>query len=310
MRRALTLDAADSKALDEVFLQEGIQDDDGQGGNNDNGRLDGNTQGGFIRRACTIANHGSAVDNVAQEQHNGVLLLIEVDQRIEPVVPEEHRIIQADRCNSSGGKRHNDAAQNAPIAQAVNKSSFLQLVRERFERVDHDDQVELADAEGQQHSPAGAGQVQRGYQQVVGDHAAGKKHRDNNDLHEKLVAHQVVFGQGIGEHDRHQHSDGSTADGINKGIAICLEKVGVGEDLPVSIQIKADWPEQDLVVDDGLGTGEGQRCHIHKRQKADKQGKDHDQVDNGVKNDVFFCFIILAHLFASLNTGFRPSAFC
>ena len=26
-------------------------------------------------------------------------------------------------------KRHNDAAQNAPIAQAVNKSSFLQLVR-------------------------------------------------------------------------------------------------------------------------------------------------------------------------------------
>ena len=59
-----------------------------------------------------------------------------------------------------------------------------------------------------------------------------------------------------------------------------------------------------------LGTGEGQRCHIHKRQKADKQGKDHDQVNNGVKNDVFFCFIILAHLFASLNTGFRPSAFC
>ena len=89
-----------------------------------------------------------------------------------------------------------------------------------------------------------------------------------------------------------------------------LKKVGVGEDLLVSIQVKADWPEQDLVVDDGLGTGEGQRCHIHKRQKADKQGKDHDQVDNGVKNDVFFCFIILAHLFASLNTGFRPSAFC
>ena len=50
VRRALTLDAADSKALDEVFLQEGIQDDDGQGGNNDNGRLDGNTQGGFIRK--------------------------------------------------------------------------------------------------------------------------------------------------------------------------------------------------------------------------------------------------------------------
>ena len=92
-------------------------------------------------------------------------------------------------------------------------------------------------------------QTQGNHQNVVGDHAAGKKHRDNNDLHENLVAHQVVFGQGIGEHDRHQHSDGSTADGINKGIAICLEKVGVGEDLLVSIQVKADWPEQDLELE-------------------------------------------------------------
>ena len=121
-----------------------------------------------------------------------------------------------------------------------------------------------------------------------GDHAAGKKHRDNNKFHKKFVAQQVIFGKGIGEHDGHQHGYGCAADRVEECIAVGLEEVRVGEDLLVSIQVKADWPEQDLVVDDGLGTGEGQRCHIHKRQKADKQGKDHDQVDNGVKNDVFF----------------------
>ena len=72
-------------------MQEGIQDDDGQGGGNDDRRLDGDGDGGLVLAACGVAQHGRAVYNVAQEQHHRELGRVQVDQAVEPVVPEEHR---------------------------------------------------------------------------------------------------------------------------------------------------------------------------------------------------------------------------
>ena len=117
-----------------------------------------------------------------------------------------------------------------------------------------------------------------------------KKHRDNNKFHKKFVAQQVILGKGIGEHDGHQHGYGCAADRVEECIAVGLEEVRVGEDLLVSVQIEAHRPERNLIVDDCFRAGERQRCHIHKRQKADKQGKDHDQVDNGVQKRRFLLF--------------------
>ena len=151
--------------------------------------------------------------------------------------------------------------------------------------------------------------MQRGDQQVVGNHAASKKHRDNNKFHKKFVAQQVIFGEGIGEHDGHQHGYGCAADRVEECIAVGLEEVRVGEDLLVSVQIEAHRPERNLIVDDCFRAGERQRCHIHKGQETNQQRKDHDEVHNAVKNAVFCCFIVSTHFAAFLNTSSRPSIF-
>ncbi len=149
--------------------------------------------------------------------------------------------------------------QNAEVAQTINQRRFLNFLRQGLEKVDQDDQVELVDGKGKQHGPDRTRQVQVGDQQIVGDQTAGEEHGHNDHLHEELLTAQKGLRKRIRKQHHHEQRDGCTCHGVENGVAIGTEEIGVGENLLISVQIPAHGPEGDLIVDDGLGVGQGQR---------------------------------------------------
>ena len=100
--KASALDRADRHTFDEVFLQEGIEQDDWQGGQDDDGGLDGDGQGGLLPHAAVV--HYEAQPHAAVHlQRRGLLLLDSGAQylcgttditrtiALGPVTPEERR---------------------------------------------------------------------------------------------------------------------------------------------------------------------------------------------------------------------------
>ena len=177
-----------------------------------------------------------------------------------------------------------------------------------LEEIDEDDQVELVDGEGDQHGPDGAGEVQIGYEQIVGDQTAGEEHGEDHHLHNHLLTSQEALGQGIGEQNRHKQGDGRARHGVEDGVSIGMEELGVGENLLVGGQIEAHREEGHLVVHDGVGIGQGHRQHVDKGHQADQQREDHHNIDNGIKYKVAKGF--LCSHGAPLSKFLRRWSFC
>ena len=137
--------------------------------------------------------------------------------------------------------------------------------------------------------------MQAGNQQIVGDQTAGEIHREDNQLHDEFLSAQKRFGQGIGEQDGHDQRNGSTENGVKEGIAVSHEEVGIRKDLLVGFQIKANGPQRNLIVHNGMSIGERKRQHVKERDQADEQHQDHDEVDKTIKQEVLPSFITFIH---------------
>ena len=154
--------------------------------------------------------HGT-VHDIAQEHHNRVLVALEIDQAVEPVVPEEHGIVQADGGDGRRGERQHDAPQDAEIPQPVDQRRLLNLIGNAPEKVDKDDKIERVDGEGHQHGRPRPHKVKAVEQQVVWDQAAGEEHRHHDHFRKELIAPQKRLGKRICHQARHDERDGRAA---------------------------------------------------------------------------------------------------
>ena len=151
----------------------------------------------------------------------------EIDQRIKPVVPEKNGSIQADGSKRGAGQRQNDTEQYPEIAQTVDHGCFFQFLRNGFEEIDEDDQEKLIDGKGEQNCPDRSRQMKAGNQKIVGNHTAGKKHGENDQLHDDFLSSEPRLAERIGKEDHHKKGDEGASNGEDQGVAISPEKMRI-----------------------------------------------------------------------------------
>ena len=153
----LFLYRADDDAGYKVFLQEGIDHQQRDGGYHDLGRVEGPVvHGGQLLELVGVRNlgqvHGKLLDVGLQGIH---LRLGHIDQAAEEIVPAPHDAEQGDGCYGRLGAGHHDSQKNLKLVGAVNDRRFLQGLGNAPEEVHQQDDAEDGDRARKDQGPDG-----------------------------------------------------------------------------------------------------------------------------------------------------------
>ena len=190
------LDRADHDALDEEALEEGVQDQQGQGGGDDDAVLDQVAQALLEREGGGILDHISQrvlKQNIAQHQLQRIFLRrFQINQGIEVAVPVIDRIEEDHDGNDGLAQRKDHAEEKLRVAGAVKRGGFEEFIRDGLlEKRARDDEVPRADRDGQDQSPHGVVEIKRNHQKIGGDETAGKNHGEGDAHHEEIPPDEV-----------------------------------------------------------------------------------------------------------------------
>ena len=278
--KTLALNAAQHHALHEILLDEGVDANDGSGRQHHGAGLDvGSDLHGV---ACIGTCAGSAADELAQIVGNGPFRgRIQVEESIKPVVPVLDDVEQCHGGNDGLGQGDGDAPEHTPQVQAVDLAGFFQLTGESEEEGTHQDDVVGGDHAGQDEGCHGIAQTQGNHQNVVGDHAAAKVHRENDELVDGLAAVQLRLGKGIGQQGAEQQSADRANDGVHNGVAVIGDELAVGDDVFICGDVEVLRDQADFACNDRLRRGEGLGDQVQER--VEHRNADQRQ-DDGVKD--------------------------
>ena len=288
-RKALAFQGTDHHALDEVALQEGIDADDRQGGDNDHGVFE--HFGSDVLNAVVVHErvHLAGHDDLPQQRLHGPYRFFgDEDQRVVIGVPVIHRVEQGDSGNSGGRQRQQNAPQIGGDAGTVQHGGLVQRVRHALKEVAHDDEVIGADAYRQDQRPERIEQAQPAYLQVQGHQTAAEQHGKDHEEGQQIPSWQILSGKNESAQNGQNHADRRADESDEQRIGVGGRHQLVAENLLIRLQMQAVRPQdKDRVLHMGQGregadddVPEGVEHH-EDHCEQDQRGKDAKRLFSG-----------------------------
>ena len=221
--RSLAFHGADHDAGDEVALDEGIDDQDREGGDHD-GRgahraisdREGFAAAGGLHQVFVGDAGDEEVAQVDLERVQG--FRADVHHRVKIAVPVAHRIEEHHRGKRRLAQGNHDAKQHRQIVRAVQLRRFDQGFGDRLEGRADDNHVVGGDRRGQDQRPHRVHQAELLHRQIHRHHAAGEKQRRRHHRRKEFAGAEALSRQGIGaqraHHDVHKGADHRVQHGI------------------------------------------------------------------------------------------------
>lgn len=222
----LSLDGANHDALDEVFLEHRVDEEDRDGGHHHRGILDAFAdRGGGIRRQT--GGHGAyAVGDQDLTQHQLQRVLgtgAQIEHGVEPGVPVTDGVEQHHDGQRRLRKRKDDAEEDLEVVGAVDPCRFLHAVGDLAHAVSHDDQVPRVYSVGKHHGPEVVVQADALDHQEGGDHAAAKEHGEGDQEHDGVTGAEAFPGQNIRAKASQQQIDAGTNRHIQQRLIVVFD---------------------------------------------------------------------------------------
>ncbi len=259
-------------------LQERIQNNDRECARNNYSTLDGNCYGRLIPCPCGITYHTGSIYDISQEKHDRELSTLEVNQSIEPIIPEKYGGIESNGGQGSSGKRKDYSLEHPEIIEPVNNGSFFEIQWNGLEKIDHENQIELIDGKRKQHGPSGIDKMQGRDKQIIRDETTGEEHGEYNQFHDDRISSKSGFTEWIGKEDHHDQGNGSSRYGIENCIPIGVKEIWIRENLAIGFKGQSLGNQENFIIHDCLRAGERKGNHIHKGNKTSKQSEYHHKV--------------------------------
>lgn len=279
----LALHRADHYALDKVLLYKGIEQKHGQGSNHDDAILDCGGDTLHFLNCVHIGDIGlhalTGKENLTQHHLQRILiLLVEIDERIEISVPLSDRIIQRDDSDDRFAQRDDDADEKPAVGTAVQLCCFIQIDGDiAGEEGTGDDDVIHRDRAHQDHGPGRTKQPHVLDDQICWNQAAAEVHGEYIQEHQSLAADKIGSGEAVSGHDGGDGADDGGSDGIDNGIAIAVQNAVILQDAAIADKIDILGQQNHLTQGDGVGIG-------NRGDHDEIQGIEHNQQRNHQKN--------------------------
>ena len=174
------------------------------------------------------------------------------------------------------------------------------------------DQVPRADGARQDQGPHGVQQARVTNDQVGGHHAAAHEHGHNVEQGNRLLQRKILTAQGIGGGDRdpqvHQHTAGRVQQRVQEAPNHRLRL----ENLPVTVQGKADRGEYHLAAGHRHRVGErgddDKVQRIGHNQQHERQQNEDDRIENHVGSRPFQMIYFHSSVSSLITTGCSRTA--
>lgn len=139
---------------------------------------------------------GVAVDDEYVAQHDLQRierLVLQVEQRVEVLVPLSHRIEEAEHRDDGPAEREDEGEEEADIRAAVDGRRLVELVADvLLEEGARDDDVPHRDGVGQDDGPAAVVEAEVAHHQVERDRAAAEEHGEEDQLGDQVTAIELL----------------------------------------------------------------------------------------------------------------------
>ena len=256
--------AGHGNALDELLLEEQVEDDHG-----DHGQQAACHQNGEV--GGELAVQGRKAGGQGHHVQVGV-----ADQRPHQVGVSEHRGEDGQGGHAGAGQGQHDFVEGLPLVAAVQIGGLGDLIGDGQVRLPQEEGAEGRHDAGEDQREDGVGQADFGQHQVLrgNEDLAGQHHLDQDDGEQQVLAGELQLGEGVAGH-RAEHHGAQHAENDQQ------RRVDVQVDEGQAFQrgdkvVKVPLAGQDLGRDRhrlGLGLEAGQD-HPH-------EGKDHDDAAQG-----------------------------
>src|SRR5690606_40423727 len=262
-------------SLDKIPLQEGINEQNRQGGEQDRRHLHR-----FGRRR--IFDHLLSAperrirfiddDDLPKNHLQGPLGgIVDVQNRRKIVVPMDHGVKQADGGQGRFGQGQDDPPENLQVVRPVDDGRFVQLLRYVEEELAHDDQIEGIDGRRENQGPQAVDQPRRPDPHVGGDHPRAEQQGEYHHEQERLLSGHRP-GQAVSHGGGEGHVDKGSDHGDEHRDKKGPDELLGGKDVPVGVGHPFLGPEQQFVLKHLLQAGKGYGENVDK-------GKQHRQRD-------------------------------
>src|SRR6266850_149347 len=255
-------------ALHEVALEVWIDDEDGQGRDDDRRVFDRLADGERIA-ARHIGRHVLGVarnqDLAEHELERVQIAVTDVDECPEEGVPMCDAIEQDHHRDDRPRQRDDDLEQDRPVVRTVHARGLLERLRNGHEARAHDDEVEGADRPRDDQRPQRVLQAERlPDEEIRRDETAAEEVREHDQEHDRILEEDVPprerIGTQRGEEDVQRRAD----DDDEQRVAVAAEDQRVLEHATVGLEGQVDRPEEQPAVG-------GELARVAERREEDEE---------------------------------------